>query len=401
MAHCIIAAMAGREAKMIPYGRQDVTEADIAAVVEVLRSDFLTQGPVVPRFERAIADYCGIAHAVATNSATSALHVACLALGLGPGDWLWTSPITFVASANCGLYCGARVDFVDIDPKTWNLCPEALAAKLVAAEREGRLPKVVVAVHLSGQPCDLRAIHALAQKYGFRIIEDASHAIGGKYLGEPIGRCSYSDITVFSFHPVKIITSGEGGMAVTADAELAARMQLFRSHGVTRDAERMTHAPDGDWYYQQVELGYNYRLTELQAALGLSQAARIDEYVERRHALAHRYGQLLGMLPVTTPWQHPDGYSGLHLYVIRLQLERIRLSHREVFDGLRTRGIGVNLHYIPVHTQPYFSAMGFRAGDFPEAEKYYAEAISIPMFPVMSEGQQDFVLDMLTEVLVA
>ncbi|MCE5234350.1 MAG: UDP-4-amino-4,6-dideoxy-N-acetyl-beta-L-altrosamine transaminase [Mizugakiibacter sp.] len=377
---------------MIPYGRQDITQADVDAVVDVLRSDYLTQGPMVPRFEQAVAGYCGAKHAVAVNSATSALHIACMALGLGPGDWLWTSPITFVASANCALYCGAQVDFVDIDPAAWNLCPTALEAKLVKAEKKGRLPKVVVAVHLCGQPCDMRAIHALAKKYGFRVVEDASHAVGGRYCGEPIGTGRYSDITVFSFHPVKVITTAEGGMALTSDDGLAASMALLRSHGITRDPAQMTHESDGPWYYQQIALGYNYRMTELQAALGISQMRRIDDYVARRHAIARRYDSLLAALPVTVPWQHPDGYSGMHLYVIRLRLDRIGRSHREVFDAMRASGIGVNLHYIPVHTQPYYQRLGFKPGDYPEAERYYAEAISLPMFPTMSEEQQDDVV---------
>ncbi|MBN9366322.1 MAG: UDP-4-amino-4,6-dideoxy-N-acetyl-beta-L-altrosamine transaminase [Comamonadaceae bacterium] len=387
---------------MIPYGRQDITQADVDAVVEVLQSDFLTQGPMVPRFEQTVADHVGAQYALAVNSATSALHIACLALGLGPGDWLWTTPITFVASANCGLYCNARVDFVDIDPRTYNLCPAALERKLQQAEREGRLPKIVVPVHLCGQPCDMAAIHALAQIYGFKLIEDASHAIGGTYRGEFIGNCSYSDITIFSFHPVKIITTAEGGMALTNDVELAARMALYRSHGVTRAPALMTHESDGSWYYQQVLLGYNYRMTELQAALGISQMARLDQYVARRHQLAHRYNNLLAALPVTTPWQHPDGYSGLHLYVIRLQLDRISpKTHREVFESLRDQGIGVNLHYIPVHTQPYYLAMGFKEGNFPEAERYYSEAISLPMYQTLKEVDQDDVLAALTVALNA
>jgi UDP-4-amino-4,6-dideoxy-N-acetyl-beta-L-altrosamine transaminase len=382
---------------MIPYGRQDINQADIDAVVEVLRSDFLTQGPMVPRFEQVIADYVDARHAVAVNSATSALHIACLALGVGPGDWVWTSPITFVASANCARYCGAHVDFVDIDSRTYNLSPVALEQKLVEAERAGRLPKVIIPVHLCGQPCELAAIHALSKKYGFRIIEDASHAIGGRYRGGSIGNCQYSDIAVFSFHPVKIITTAEGGMAVTNDDDLAERMMLLRSHGMTRDPSRMTRSSDGDWYYQQVMLGYNYRLTDLQAALGVSQAGRIDSYVARRHALAERYDKLLSELPVTIPWQHPDGYSGLHLYVIRLKLEQIRSSHRAVFDALRGGGIGVNLHYIPVHTQPYYQTFGFADGDFPQAERYYAEAISLPMYPTLTEEQQDRVVAVLRQ----
>lgn len=383
----------------IPYGRQDIDDADIAAVVDVLKSDFLTQGPVVPRFEQEVARYCGVPHAVAVNSATSALHIACLALGLGPGDVLWTSPVTFVASANCALYCGADVDFVDIDKDTYNLSPKALEAKLLRASETGKLPKVVVAVHLCGQPCDMQAIDRLAKIYGFAVIEDASHAIGGRYEDGPIGDCRYSDITVFSFHPVKIITSAEGGMAVTKDAELAQRMALFRSHGITRDPSLMTHAPDGPWYYQQIDLGFNYRMTELQGALGLSQMQRIDAYVARRHELARRYDELLQGLPVTCPWQHPKGYSGLHLYVIRLKLSEIASSHLDVFKSLQKQQIGVNLHYIPVHLQPYYQRMGFKAGDFPEAERYYAEAISLPMYPKMTEAQQDFVVATLREAM--
>ncbi|MCO7611931.1 UDP-4-amino-4,6-dideoxy-N-acetyl-beta-L-altrosamine transaminase [Pseudomonas chlororaphis] len=386
---------------MIPYGRQDITQADIDSVVEVLQSDFLTQGPMVPRFEQAVASHVGAKHAMALNSATSALHIACLALGLGPGDWLWTTPITFVASANCALYCGAQVDFVDIDPATYNLCPQALELKLEQAQREGKLPKIVVPVHLCGQPCDMQAIHALAKRYGFKVIEDASHAIGGKYQDEFIGNCRFSDITIFSFHPVKIITTAEGGMALTNNGELAEKMALLRSHGITRDPAQMTHESDGPWYYQQIALGYNYRMTELQAALGVSQAQRLDQYVVRRHVLARRYDQLLTELPVTTPWQHPDGYSGLHLYVIRLQLEKIDKTHAQVFESLREQGIGVNVHYIPVSTQPYYRQMGIKPHDFPEAQRYYREAISLPMFQTMTEQQQDQVVLALHKALGA
>lgn len=384
---------------MIPYGKQSISQQDIDAVLEVLQSDFLTQGPKVPLFEQAVADKIGAKHAIAVNSATSALHIACLALGLGQGDWLWTSPITFVASANCGLYCGAQVDFVDIDPRTYNLCPQALEAKLITAENEGKLPRVLVAVHFCGQPCDMQAIHVLSQRYGFKIIEDASHAIGGKYLGEYIGNCRYSDITVFSFHPVKIITTAEGGMAVTNDDQLAEKMNLLRSHGVTRDEKLMTHKPDGPWYYQQVELGYNYRMTELQAALGVSQMERLDAFVARRHQLAQVYYEQLADLPITLPWQHADSYSGLHLYVILLQLDHIKKSHRQVFEELRQSGIGVNLHYIPVHTQPYYQNMGFKQGDFPEAERYYSEAISLPMYQGLTDDQLDEVVRVLESVL--
>lgn len=384
---------------MIPYGRQDISQSDIDAVVEVLKSDFLTQGPKVPAFEDAIAAYCHAKYGVAVNSATSALHLACLSLELGQGDYLWTSPITFVASANCALYCGANIDFVDIDPVTYNLCPKALREKLEQADKQGRLPKVVVAVHLCGQPCDMKAIHQLALEYGFRVIEDASHAIGGKYAGEPIGCGSYSDITVFSFHPVKIITSAEGGMAVTNNEALAESMALLRSHGITRDKDLMTHAPDGPWYYQQIALGFNYRMTELQAALGLSQLDKLDKFVSQRHALARRYGDLLSGFPIITPWQHPDSYSGFHLYVIRLDSDNQNCSQLKVFNSLRSQGIGVNLHYIPVHTQPYYEGMGFQRGQFPHAESYYQTAISLPMYPGLTEQNQNQVVQALSVAL--
>lgn len=385
---------------MIPYGRQDITQQDIDAVIEVLHSTNLTQGPAVPRFEHAVMSHCGASYALAVNSATSALHIACLALGLGPGDWLWTSPITFVASSNCALYCGAQVDFVDIDPLTYNLSPAALEEKLIRAEKEGRLPKIVVPVHLAGQPCDMKAIHDLARRYGFKIIEDASHAIGGKYLEEPIGNCRYSDITVFSFHPVKIITTAEGGMALTNCPLLAERMGLLRSHGITRDPKLMTKEMEGPWYYQQVALGYNYRMTDIQAALGASQMHRLESYVSRRHELAARYDYKLDRLPLVTPWQHPDGYSGLHLYIVRLKLGEINKTHREVFELMRSRDIIVNLHYIPVHTQPYYQRLGFKAGQFPEAETFYTEALSIPMYPTLSHQQQDEVIACLSEILL-
>ncbi len=373
---------------MIPYGRQQISEEDIDAVVEVLRSDFLTQGPMVPRFEECVAHHVGAAHAVAVNSATSALHLACLALQLGPGDVMWTSPITFVASANCALYCGATVDFVDIDPRTYNLCPAALEKKLERAEIDGGLPKVVVAVHLCGQSCDMAAIHYLARRYGFSVIEDASHAIGGRYRGEPVGSCQYSEITVFSFHPVKIITTGEGGMAVTNDPQLAERMRLLRSHGITRDPALMTHEPDGPWYYQQVALGFNYRMTDLQAALGISQMQRLEAMTTRRNCLALAYHKALEFLPLATPQCHADCESSFHLYVVRLQTENPSLDRRTVFERLRNDGIGSNVHYIPVHTQPWFREMGFNSGDFPEAESYYAAAITLPMYFSMTDEEQ-------------
>jgi UDP-4-amino-4,6-dideoxy-N-acetyl-beta-L-altrosamine transaminase len=386
---------------MIPYGRQDIRSEDVEAVVEVLRSDFLTQGPAVPAFEAAVAAKVGARHAVAMNSATSALHAACMALDVGPGDLVWTSPITFVASANCARYCGAEVDFVDIDPRSYNLNVAALAAKLERAAAAGRLPKVVIPVHLCGQSCEMEPIHALAQRYGFRIIEDASHAIGGRYRGGPVGDGRYSDITVFSFHPVKIVTTAEGGMALTQDDELARRLQRLRSHGITRESAEMSHAPDGPWYYEQLELGYNYRLTDLQAALGTSQLARLDAYVARRAALARAYDAALADLPLTTPWQHPDTASAWHLYVVRLHTQAIARSHRQVFEALRAAGIGVNLHYIPVHTQPYYRALGFGPGQFPEAERYYAEAISLPMYPTLTDAQQAEVVAALQRALGA
>ncbi|RPH61963.1 MAG: UDP-4-amino-4,6-dideoxy-N-acetyl-beta-L-altrosamine transaminase [Burkholderiales bacterium] len=380
---------------MIPYGRQEVTQADVDAVDAVLRSDFLTQGPAVTRFEQALATRCGAAHGVAVANATAALHIACLALGLGPGDWLWTSPNTFLASANCGLYCGARVDFVDIDPVTYNMDPAALAAKLERAERDGRLPKVVVPVHFAGQSCDMAAIGALGKRYGFRIVEDASHAVGGRYRDRPVGSCAFSDVTVFSFHPVKIVTTGEGGIALTNDAALASRMGRLRSHGMTREPALMDVEPDGAWYYQQVELGYNYRITDIQAALGLSQLARLDDYVQGRHRIARRYDALLGDLRVIVPVRVDDTYSALHLYPIQVDPARCRRTRREVFDALRATGIGVNVHYIPVHTQPYYRRMGFAPGDFPRAEAYYAQAISLPMFATLTDAQQDEVVSAL------
>lgn len=384
---------------MIPYGRQEITESDIAAVVEVLRSDYLTQGPAVPLFEERVCNHVGARYGFAVNSATSALHIACLALGLGPADRLWTSPVTFVASANCGLYCGADVDFVDIDPQTYNLCPERLEEKLLEAEKSDALPKVVVVVHLTGQSAQMADIHELSRRFGFSIIEDASHAIGGKYQGDFVGCCRYSDVTVFSFHPVKIVTTAEGGLAVTNNPAIAERLELLRSHGITRNPELMTRTPDGPWYYQQIELGYNFRMTDIQAALGLSQMERLDQYVGRRNELADRYDELLSALPVATPTQHPDSYSARHLYVIRIKPDATDRSHREIFGYLRDHGIGVNLHYIPVHTHPYYERLGFKAGDFPIAEQYYREAISLPLFPTMSIEQQDEVVTRLSEAV--
>jgi len=374
---------------MIPYARQDISEADIEAVIDALRSDFITQGPAVEAFEAALSAYCGASHAVAMNSATSALHLACLALGVGPGDFVWTSPITFVATANCAIHCGAQVDFVDIDPLTWNLSVERLAEKLAIAEAEARLPKVVIPVHFGGQPCEMEGVGRLADRYGFKVIEDASHAVGARYQGDPVGGGRFSDITVFSFHPVKIITTGEGGMAMTQDARLAASMRRLRSHGITRNAAEMTRAPDGPWHYEQVELGFNHRMTDVQAALGSSQLKRLDAFVARRHQIARRYDELLSGDPVATQARSPDSLSSLHLYPVRLRLDRIRPSRREVFQALRQSGIGVNVHYIPVYHQPFYRQMGFPPGYCPEAEKYYAQALSLPMFPALTDAQQD------------
>jgi UDP-4-amino-4,6-dideoxy-N-acetyl-beta-L-altrosamine transaminase len=382
---------------MIHYGQQNINEKDIEAVVDVLKSLNLTQGPNIPNFERSVVTHVGAKYAVAVNSATSALHLACLALDLGSGDWLWTTPNTFVASANCALYCGAQVDFVDIDPLTYNLCPGKLEEKLIAAEKTGKLPKIVVPVHFAGQPCDMAAIYKLSQKYGFRIIEDASHAIGGKYKSEKIGNCRYSDITVFSFHPVKIITTAEGGMALTNSAEIATRLSLLRSHGITREPELMTEPMQGPWYYQQVALGFNYRMTDMQAALGVSQMTRLDDFIKRRHDIAQIYQTLLGDLSLTLPWQHPDSYSAYHLFVIRLQLNKISRSHRQIFETLREKQIMVNLHYIPVHTQPFYQRLGFKIGDFPAAEQYYREAISIPMHVSLTDDELKFVGQCLRE----
>lgn len=385
---------------MIPYGRQEISQADIDAVVDVLRSDFLTQGPRVPEFEKALCAATDAEHCVVSNSATSSLHLACRALGVGSGDLVWTSDITFVASANCALYCGADIDFVDIDARTYNMSPAALEQKLrQARDRGAALPKVVIPVHLTGQSCEMQAIHALSREFGFAIIEDAAHAIGARYQDEPVGNCRYSDIAVFSFHPVKIVTTAEGGAATTNSAELAHRMRLLNSHGATRDAAEMTREPDGSWYYQQVDLGYNYRMTELQAALGLSQLQRLNDWVTRRNKLAQRYDSLLKDLPVQLPWQHPDSYSARHLYVVRTSAALGAEGHRRVFDALRTGGIGVNLHYIPLHTQPYYAEVHGVSGHWPEADRYYQQAVSLPLFHHMTEEQQDEVVSVLTRSL--
>lgn len=383
----------------IPYARQFISELDIQSVTDLLRSEMITQGPLVERFEQAVAAYCGVKHAVAVNSGTSALHIACRALDLGPGDLLWTSPITFVASANCALYCGASIDFVDIDPDTCNMSVTQLERKLVLAQKHGKLPKVVIPVHFAGQSCAMEEIFSLSKKFGFYIVEDASHAIGGNYMMEKIGSCTFSDMTVFSFHPVKIITTGEGGMVTTNRGNLHQRLALLRSHGITRDPLYMEGESHGPWYYQQIDLGYNYRMTDIQAALGLSQLARIDEFVQRRHFLANRYSKAFTEIPVTPVQQRAYTYSAFHLYVIRLQLDKICKTHCQVFTELLEAGVKVNLHYIPVHLQPFYRKYGFSDGDFPNSESYYAEAISIPLFFNLTDEQQDYVISTIRQVL--
>ena len=382
----------------IPYGRQDISEDDIAAVIQTLRSDWLTQGPAIAEFENALAQYTGARYAVAVSNATAALHIGCLAFGIGPGDLVWTASNSFVASANCALYCGAEVDFVDIDPRSYNLSVEALEEKLVAAKRAGKLPKLVIPVHFAGQSCDMERISELAKRYGFGLMEDASHAVGGSYGGRKVGAGVFSDLTVFSFHPVKIFTTAEGGMLLTNDERLYQRLLRLRSHGITRDPASMRGPSQGDWYYQQIELGFNYRLTDIQATLGISQAKRLDEFVARRRALAVRYDRALASLPLTLPWQDPEAVSAFHLYVIQVE-ESAGKGRKEVFDFLRSKGVGVNVHYIPIHLQPFYADKGFRAGQCPVAEAYYERAISIPMYSSLTEKDQDRVIALLKEIL--
>ncbi len=381
------------EPATIPYARQDISEDDIRAVTDILRSDYLTTGPAVPEFESRVCAWSGAAHGVAANSATSALHIAYMALDLGPGDLVWTVPNTFVATANAALYCGADVDFVDTDPATYNMSVAALEAKLAEAAAKGRLPKIIAPVHFAGQSCQMAEIGALARAHGIRVVEDASHAIGGLYQGRPVGNCAHSDICVFSFHPVKIITTAEGGMAMTQDAGLADRMRLGRSHGVTREPHLMENPSAGGWYYEQVSLGYNYRMTDMQGALGSSQMDRLAGFIAARHRLAARYDRLLAGLDVVTPYQHPDAHSALHLYPVQVQ------DRDRVFAALRAEGILVNVHYIPVHTQPYYRRLGFDWGMFPNAEAYYRAAISLPMWATMTDAQQDRVVDALARAL--
>ena len=384
---------------MIPYGKQSITQSDVDAVVATLNSDFLTQGPMVPRFEDSIKEACGVGEAVAANSATSALHLACMALGVDADSTVWTSPISFVASANCARYCGASVDFVDIDPETFNMCPTALEKKLNKADSQGKLPSVVIPVHMGGQAPEMSQIHALSEKFGFAIIEDASHSIGAGYRDEPVGNCRYSEVTVFSFHPVKIITTAEGGVATTRSSSLADRMRLLRSHGVTRDQVLMDRESHGPWYYQQIELGWNYRMTEIQAALGVSQMNRLSDFIRRRREIAKRYDELIDDPAIALPRQLKTTRSSFHLYIIQLMSAHLEKTHKQIFLELRERGIGVNLHYIPIHLQPYYANLGFSAGDFPNAEAYYDRAISIPVFQDMSDEQQDQVVAVLSEVI--
>ena len=386
--------------KKIKYGRQDITKGDIDAVKNVLTSEWLTQGPMVPIFEETVATYCGSEYSVATNSATSALHIACLALDLGKGDILWTCPNTFVASPNAALYCGAQVDFIDCDKDTYNIDVIKLEEKLQQAKQQNNLPKIIMPVHLTGQSCEMETIYKLSQKYGFKIIEDGSHAIGGEYKNTKVGSCEYSDITVFSFHPVKIITTGEGGMALTNDPTIYKKLKKLRSHGITSDIDEMQPRSSNElWSYQQVCLGYNYRMTDISAALGVSQMSRIDEYIQRRHIIANTYNEALANLPLKLPYQHPDTYSSYHLYVVRLELDKLQSSHKEIHDNLLEAGINVNLHYIPVYRQPFYENMGFKEGYCPESEKYHKSAISIPMYPTLDDSDQDWVIETLKNLM--
>ncbi len=384
---------------MIPYAKQNISEQDIEAVSRVLRSDFITQGPVVVEFEKAIAQYCDAKYAIAVSSGTAALHLACLALEVGKNDIVWTSPNTFVASANCALYCGAQIDFVDIEPGTYNISIEALEQKLSIARQKGKSPRVVIAVHFSGQSCDMQAIYKLSQEYGFKIIEDAAHALGGEYQNQKIGYCQFSDISIFSLHPAKMITAGEGGLLLTNNKSLIDKATLLRTHGITRDSSLIQGEKHGIWYYQQLELGYNYRITDIQAALGLSQLQRLDEFVSRRRQIAERYNQLLSALPLTIPQQNEACQSSWHLYVIRLQLNKLNKNRKKIFDELRKNNIGVHVHYIPVHTQPFFKNMGFKEQDFPESIAYYQQAITLPMYVDLSDEMVDYIASTLSEIL--
>jgi len=384
---------------LIPYGRQNISQEDIDAVIETLQSPFLTQGPKVPEFEKEICSYTGGRFATAFNSATSALHAACFALGLSKGDIFWTSPISFVASANCGLYCGASVDFVDVNPKSNNICPNELEKKLIESKKNKTLPKVLIVVHLSGMPCEMKKIHALSVKYDFRIIEDASHAVGSEFEGKKTGNCEYSDICIFSFHPVKIITTAEGGMAVTNSKEIHDSLTLHRTHGITKDESKMSKTPDGPWYYEQKILGFNYRMTDIQAALGISQLSKIDTFILKRRQIEKRYDQELSSLPIILPEKSNNALSSLHLYIIKIKLDQVSKSHKEIFTNLQLKGIGVNLHYIPIYRQPYFARYNFDQSQFLNSELYYSHAISIPMHASMSSKDQDLVISALKSII--
>ncbi len=379
----------------VPYSRQTITEEDIAAVETALRSTHLTQGPAVERFEADFAGLHKVDHAIALCNATAALHLACLALGVGPGTRVWTSPVSFVASANCALYCGAEVDFVDIEPTTRLMSVAALEEKLVDAEREGRLPKVVIPVDLTGLPCDYAGIRKLADKYGFAILADSSHGVGASYRGEPVGS-QFVDAAVFSFHAVKIVTTGEGGLIATNDGRLAERIRLLRSHGITRDPAAMQHASPGDYYYEQSILGYNGRMTDIQAALGSSQLARLPQMHSSRAAAARRYDELIADLDWTVPVIPTDRTSAWHLYVVERD-DGDSAARDMVFAAMRSDGIGVNLHYIPIYLQPYYARLGFRPGHCPMAERYYARAMTIPLFPGIDHSLQERVADHLAQ----
>lgn len=381
---------------MIYYGKQNINEEDIKAVENVLCSDFLTQGPAIEKFEKKVADYCGAKYAVAVTNATSALHIGCKAVNLGEGDFLWTSPVTFVASANCGRYCGAGVDFVDIDDNTYNMSVEILEDKL---KKSAHLPKVVIPVHLAGQSCDMEKIYALSRRFNFTVIEDASHAVGADYKNSKVGSCKFSDMAVFSFHPVKIITTGEGGMILTNNKNLYEKLKLYRSHGITRNPALMTHEPDGAWYYQQIDLGFNYRMTDIQAALGYSQMNRLEDFVARRRYLANRYNEKLKALPLKIPYQSADTNSSWHIYVVRLDFNQVKKSKVQIFAEMREKGVTLNLHYIPVHTQPYYEKLGHKPEDCPNAIKYYEEAFTLPLYYSLTDEQQDYIVNSLAEVL--
>ncbi len=384
---------------MIPYGKQNISKSDIKAVKEVLESNLITQGPIVPKFERKICELVGSRFAFAVNSATSALHISCISLGLKKGDYLWTSPNSFVASSNCALYCGAKVDFVDIDPETFNMDMKLLKKKLEVAKKANKLPKIIIPVHMAGLSCDMKSLKDLSKRYNFKIIEDASHGIGSKYNGINVGSCAYSDITVFSFHPVKIITTGEGGVATTNDSDTAKKLDVLRTHGITKNKDEMLFSPHGDWYFEQIYLGYNYRMTDIHAALGLNQLKRLDKFISKRNRIAEKYDSKLEALPLQTPKRVKDSYSSFHLYIVRINLGEISKSKKTIFDFLRKKGIGVNIHYIPIHYHPYYKDMNFKEGDFPETEKYYNEALSLPIYPDLSNKDQNYVVKCLKDIL--